>query len=362
MSFSFPPTIIDDEGHRQHHFATTRASGLQDVLMSGARPVLDILTGPPIGSDGERDWVLYICLVVLVVMISALVALPSLKKGRSVMIMGPEDAGKTTLWLRLKDGLVANVGAVVPSVFFKDESFDLELPRRGGVMPARELVNVIDTPSDSDAVENVMGKISRCAAIVFVVDLADEPTWKAAADLLYRLFTADPMRKARVPVIIACNKADKSEAAPLDKLRAALEAEIHRIQTEMTKSAKDKVVNGRSLGPNVTMINLDGQPFTFSSVRAPAPLPSAACPLPQPALTLRRVRARCAAANRRRLAPSRWSSAARCSRKRRTSSSSSVRMCHSLPARPPLARSEKQSKRRCARLIKITSLVRRRQS
>lgn len=297
-------------------------------------------SGPPAGADGEHDWVLYLCLLAIVVMLSMLLALPSLKKGRSVMIMGPEDSGKTTLWMRLKDGRAANVAAIVPTVFFKDEAFDIELPRLGGAMPPRELVDVIDAPSDGDAVPRIMGKLSRLAAIVFVVDLADESSWEAAADLLYRLFTADAMRKARTPLLIACNKADASEAS-VERLRAALEAGVHSLQLKRTEEAKGRVVEGQGLGPEVTMIHTDGQPFTFGKVR---PAPSArARPRPSPppprvargALTARPVApARGRLPSRRPPAPSRWSSAARCSRRRRRWSSSCAGTCPSSRPRP----------------------------
>uniref|UniRef100_A0A7R9UXA3 Signal recognition particle receptor subunit beta n=2 Tax=Diacronema lutheri TaxID=2081491 RepID=A0A7R9UXA3_DIALT len=209
------------------------------------------------------DWVLFACLVAIIVLLMGLVAFPAHKKGRSVLLIGPEDSGKTTLFMRLKDGLAANVGAVVPTVFFKDETFDIELPRVGGAKPPQELVNVIDTPSDSDAIENVMSKITRLAAIVCMVDLSEQGSCAAAAELLYRLFTAKAMRDMRVPTLIACNKSDVARMT-MAEMRQQLEAEIDRVQKECTAKAKDQAINGRSLGPNVTMINLDGEPFNFS--------------------------------------------------------------------------------------------------
>ncbi|KAJ1640510.1 signal recognition particle receptor beta subunit-domain-containing protein [Pavlovales sp. CCMP2436] len=211
----------------------------------------------------EHDWVLYIAMVAVVSLLIALLALPSMKKGRGVLIIGAEDAGKTVLWMRLQDGLAANVGMVAGTVFFKDEIFPIMATRKDGSLPPPEVVNVIDTPPDADAMHQIMGKITRTAVVICVVDKDDAvDSCKLAAEQLYSLFTADVMRKERVPVLIACNKSDVG-ATPASELRALLEAELERIQQERTVAAKDMVVEGKTLGPEVTMINNDGAPFTF---------------------------------------------------------------------------------------------------
>jgi signal recognition particle receptor subunit beta len=223
----------------------------------------------------EHDWVLYVALVAVVSLVIALLALPSMKKGSAVLIMGAEDAGKTVLWMRLRDGIGANVGMVAATIFFKDEIFRIMATRVGGVLPPHEDVNVIDTPTDADALGQCMSMIARAAVVICVVD-KDDPvdSCTLAAEQLYSLFTADAMRKLRVPVLIACNKADIGET-PASELRLLLEADIERIQTERTAAAKAKVVRGQTLGPEVTMINTDGAPFTFDKVLPSRPLPAA---------------------------------------------------------------------------------------
>lgn len=50
--------------------------------------------------------------------------------------------------------------------------------------------------------------------------------YKAAADILYELFTSAALVESATPVLIACNKMDAGDARKIDAIREILEAEL----------------------------------------------------------------------------------------------------------------------------------------
>ena len=71
------------------------------------------------------------------------------------------------------------------------------------------------------------------AGIVFVLDAAapyssaaPSTHYKAAADILYELFTSAALVEAGTPLLIACNKMDLAGARAVDAIRAILETEL----------------------------------------------------------------------------------------------------------------------------------------
>jgi GTPase SAR1 family protein len=216
----------------------------------------------------EHDMVLYIMLVFMCTLMVILVAMPPLKKGEGILIIGPGDAGKTVLWMRLKEGLAANVGAPSGTIYFQDETFPIQALGREGKLPRQTAIPVIDMPAiDEEMTNRAMSKLSRLAALICVIDMSNmTESANEAAIQLYYLFTAQPMRKLRLPVLLACNKVetDGARGTTHEGLRALLEAEIDRIQKVKTEAATGQLVDGKAIGPEVTMVNNDGEPFTFA--------------------------------------------------------------------------------------------------
>jgi signal recognition particle receptor subunit beta len=141
--------------------------------------------------------------------------------GPVILIAGPPGAGKTALFLRLRDGPAATVAA--------------------GPGPRRRAVHLVDAPGHPRLRALSASHAPGAAALIFVVDAAEFLGGKAdAADQLVglvRRLGTKARRRGRggrdsgggggPPILLACNKADLGAAAHSpDFIRKRLEREV----------------------------------------------------------------------------------------------------------------------------------------
>jgi signal recognition particle receptor subunit beta len=183
----------------------------------------------------------------------------SIKRGSTVLLVGPAGAGKTLMFLQMRDGRDAPTHMSMAS---NEDTFALKSARGGGKPPPTTPVHVIDCPGAPQLQPQMLSRLSGAGVIVFVLDASDPLVQsKNAAGVLYELFISGAMRRLRIPVLIACNKSDSVKAMRATQLRGLIEKEIDRIQ--LSRSTMHDLTD-KTQGVRITA---EGVPFTFREVR-----------------------------------------------------------------------------------------------
>ncbi|KAI3424957.1 hypothetical protein D9Q98_008338 [Chlorella vulgaris] len=206
-------------------------------------------------------------MTMLVVLAATLLAFALLKvwlsgsKGNTVLLVGPCDAGKTTLLHQLCDGSthLGSVASMVPT----EADGQLASEKAGGATSARP-VQLVDIPGHPRVRGQVERYAGRAAGVVFVVDSVDfMPRKTEAAEQLFEVLSAPSLARRRVPLLLACNKQDMgSKAHTVDFIRKRLEKELDQMRS--TRGALGDV-GGGSGGGKAAQLGLPGEPFTFES-------------------------------------------------------------------------------------------------
>lgn len=152
---------------------------------------------------------------------------PSSGKGsRPILLVGPNNAGKTTLHQKMARGVaVETVNSVSEHRFtgiLKDPSTD------GGDVEGQGVkATLVDVPGFPQFREKAVSMAASSAGVVFTIDSSAGPAhFKAAADWLYELLTSPAVVDAETPLLIACNKQDVPGARTVDAVKALLETEL----------------------------------------------------------------------------------------------------------------------------------------
>jgi signal recognition particle receptor subunit beta len=177
-------------------------------------------------------------------------------RGSTVVIAGPPNAGKTTLFFQLKDGSLHN--GVVASMGDNAAAIALR-SNRGGAKRA----SLLDVPGHHSSRHRLEAALSDAAAVVFLVDAVDvTPHRTEAADMLYEVLTHPGVARSRVPILIACNKMDlEMEAHSVDFIRKTLEKQLDAMRRTRTAAIGKDAGGGAppALGP-------PGKPFSFGGL------------------------------------------------------------------------------------------------
>lgn len=187
----------------------------------------------------------------------------------SVLLLGPRNAGKTTLQTLYERG-----GQVPSATHTSQSSQSVELNASTDAARKTTYRNhdesdgtytkflLVDTPGHGKLRNSAMGKLRRAEklrAVVFVVDAAAlgehdvlAPTAQYLHDVLLSLqrrATATGKEKRQsVPLLVAANKMDLFTALPAGMVRASLEAEISRIRASRSKGLLDSGVGADDIG------------------------------------------------------------------------------------------------------------------
>jgi len=148
------------------------------------------------------------------------------RRGRSVLLVGPCDAGKTALFSKIVGGeTVRTVTSVMPN--------ELDFLPSGGKAP----LSVKDLPGhDRVQIKFWDDHKSSARGIVCVVDAAaGSKGIREAADVLYRVLTDPSVVSGRPSVLVFANKQDQPMSKAVKVIRNQLEKELTTLR--MTKSA-----------------------------------------------------------------------------------------------------------------------------
>lgn len=177
-----------------------------------------------------------------------------------VALLGLQNAGKTALFLQLRDGAAADTH---PSQQPNDTTALAQFPR-GAV----RLVDCPGHPRVRDAwlqqqlaPAATMGK----AALVFVVNAVDFAAEAPhVADLLFRVLLLAHPPPAPPPVLVFCNKADLATALAPAQIAAVLERELQQLrETERAAAAAGDAV------PDIVKPGKEDEPFVFANAVSP---------------------------------------------------------------------------------------------
>lgn len=197
----------------------------------------------------------------LVVLISLLYAI-GLFRGRKskglVLLAGPCNAGKTTLFNRLSSrpddlGTVASM-----------QENDSVCTLTSETKKVSRTVRILDLPGHHALRHKLDGYLTEASGIVYVVDSTDRLYQNVeAAELLYELLVHPVTVRRRLNVLIACNKADDEQKAfSKEAVKKALEKHLETMKKTKTASV------GQSSGSSVVGLGPLNKTFDFSAARA----------------------------------------------------------------------------------------------
>ncbi|KAI7841678.1 hypothetical protein COHA_004545 [Chlorella ohadii] len=201
---------------------------------------------------------------VLLLVLLAVLVLVVLKRllggprGSVVLLVGPCDAGKTTLFHQLVEGST-HLGTVA-SMQANEASGPLASEKASH--PGARPVTLVDVPGHPRVRGAMERYADRAAGLVFVVDSVDfMPRKTEAAEQLYEVLSQPALARRRTPVLLACNKQDMgSKAHTVDFIRKRLERELDQLRS--TRGALSDV--GGS-GGQAVQLGVAWEPFSFES-------------------------------------------------------------------------------------------------
>lgn len=177
--------------------------------------------------------------------------------GWSILLVGPCNAGKTALFMRLVEpgmkGMKDTVTSMQPNV-------GMATVGAGGCQ-------VIDLPGHPRLGSFFDKEVSKAKGIVMVVDSMDFNGSKdEAARHMYRLLTNPVIRGRGIPILVACNKSDGgAKAHSVDFIRKRLEKMIFDLYTSDTgNSGLDSIGKEEAREHNILTGSEDA--FTFSDL------------------------------------------------------------------------------------------------
>ncbi|KAL4427612.1 hypothetical protein ABPG75_001701 [Micractinium tetrahymenae] len=209
---------------------------------------------------GSSAFTLLVALAAVLLVLALLKVWLSGPGGSTVLLVGPCDAGKTTLFHQLLEGST-HLGTVASMQANVAEGVLASEKGVGGA--AKKPFQLVDIPGHPRVRGQMERHAERAAGVVFVVDSVDfMPRKTEAAEQLYEVLSQAALARRRAPVLLACNKQDMgSKAHTVDFIRKRLEKEIDQLRS--TRGALGDVGGGKA--GDAPQLGLAGEPFTFES-------------------------------------------------------------------------------------------------
>jgi signal recognition particle receptor subunit beta len=185
----------------------------------------------------------------------------------TVLLLGPENAGKTSLLTLLERGTKpaeAHTSQRTQSVELNattDANTKGSFRNHDDSSGTYTKFLLIDTPGHGKLRNLAMGKLAdvdKLKAVVFMVDaaaLGEQETLSPTAAYLYEVLLylqrragEKSKKKSSVPVLIAANKMDLFTALPANLVKSQLESELSRIRASKSKGLLDSGVGVDEIG------------------------------------------------------------------------------------------------------------------
>uniref|UniRef100_K3WI65 Signal recognition particle receptor subunit beta n=1 Tax=Globisporangium ultimum (strain ATCC 200006 / CBS 805.95 / DAOM BR144) TaxID=431595 RepID=K3WI65_GLOUD len=177
------------------------------------------------------------------------------KKHKTVLILGPRNAGKTQFFHAIRDGEIVET---VSSMKELSASFPVH-PKYNAAKFDADL-NVVDFPGHERLRSRVSDFYPIAGCIVFVVDASDSPMLRKAAEYLYDIFSNAKINDLSLPIMIMCNKSEVSGAMSPQAIREALEKELTQLKTTRSSLETEGDDDHES---SIVPVGRDGAAFQF---------------------------------------------------------------------------------------------------
>jgi len=178
------------------------------------------------------------------------------KKGSAVLILGPANAGKTALYLTLKDGGVRT--ATTTSMEENEGTFKFEKYDDDDAKP----LHVIDFPGDPSLSYRLPHFYPVAKVMVFMVDANDRKSIeREAAEIMFRMLTNPEVVELSPTIIVACNKSDLILASKPALLKKTFETELQKL-TVTQGLAEDSVTDDADTKETIPL-GIHGEAFEF---------------------------------------------------------------------------------------------------
>jgi signal recognition particle receptor subunit beta len=177
----------------------------------------------------------------------------SRKRSSTVVLAGPVNSGKSSLFFQIRDGTQHN-GLVA------------SMQENSGVcsLPSGKSCRLVDIPGHHSFRHRLEASLRDAAAVVFVVDAVEiSPRRVEAAEMLYEVLNNPSFHKQRLPLLLACNKSDLEEDAhSVDFIRKTLEKQLNELRSSKSVGiGKDAAAHSTVMGPT-------DKPFSFERLRS----------------------------------------------------------------------------------------------
>jgi signal recognition particle receptor subunit beta len=181
------------------------------------------------------------------------------KRHSTVVLVGPCNAGKTTLFYQLKDAAPAQLGTVASMQ--ENEGLCTVRNDKDRVLGT---VRLLDLPGHPRLRSKMESHLRSASAVVLVLDSADiTPQRTEAAEDLFEVLTHPTVARRRVPVLIACNKADlETQAHSVDFCRRTLEKQLETMR-------KTRLALGGEAGRALSALGKADKPLSLGALRSP---------------------------------------------------------------------------------------------
>eukprot|EP01025_Chloroclados_australasicus_P033282 TRINITY_DN33897_c0_g1_i2.p1 TRINITY_DN33897_c0_g1~~TRINITY_DN33897_c0_g1_i2.p1 ORF type:complete len:300 (-),score=26.81 TRINITY_DN33897_c0_g1_i2:303-1079(-) len=221
----------------------------------------------PASSQGTQS-LLVLSVIAVVSLVLAYIVYSTVfgkKKGKTVLITGPCDAGKTALFYRLKLGELQN--GFVTSMQENKDTVLIPLNPENNVQKSVQIIDIPGHPrlrykfAQSTSTGGVRGIIYMIDSLSFLHEI------RATAEQLYDVLTDPVVYRSRIPVLVCCNKADQeAKAYSVDFIRKKVEKELDSMRSTKTNMlASEKGTKHMYLGNPKEPFKFDT--FTHNKVK-----------------------------------------------------------------------------------------------
>ncbi|TPX43725.1 hypothetical protein SeLEV6574_g04895 [Synchytrium endobioticum] len=187
----------------------------------------------------------------------------SISRKDTFLITGLSDAGKTTLYLRLRYGRTKPTHT---SMQENDGRFAVFSNDANVSDRSNRLIHAVDVPGHEKLRYRFAEFLPIARAVVFVIDsstVTQQAQVRRAAEYLYDILANKHAAAPKpVPMLVVCNKSDHLLAASEDKIRILLQSEIDKLRTTRS-AALDKQDSG---GQEEVFLGYDNEAFQFEHV------------------------------------------------------------------------------------------------
>ncbi|XP_040583836.1 signal recognition particle receptor subunit beta [Lepeophtheirus salmonis] len=196
-----------------------------------------------------------ILLVCFLVLLSLLWFKKKRSKVRNIILVGPTDTGKTTIFMKLLHGVT-------------EETFTSLTCNKGSytVKDNGIKIDVVDIPGHERIRKGFVDKFKgKSPAVAYVLDASTfESKLRDAGEFLCELLKDPILGKNNFAIV--CNKQDLSNSKGISLIRRRLEEEINLLHEIHSRSLNKDEENASSTSSLV--IKSPGKDFTFSNLKA----------------------------------------------------------------------------------------------